>query len=77
MKGGSINIFKSAFKGRMFSVLSIILISKILRLPKLSQEVELILDNCPPTFDFTEVDEKSVEDIDLCIETMEKVNGIE
>ncbi|MGC1121036.1 MAG: hypothetical protein WBA22_08070 [Candidatus Methanofastidiosia archaeon] len=77
MKGGSVNMSKSTFKGSMSSVLPITLISKILRMPKLSREVELILDNCPPTFDFTEVDDKSVEDIDLCIMTMEKVNGIE
>ena len=70
------NILKLIGKKRLSLVMSMVLISFILKLPRFSKEVELILDNCPPTFDFTEVDDKTVEEIDLSILVMEKVNGI-
>lgn len=55
---------------------AIALIVSILKLPKFDKEVELILDNCPPPFDFTEAGNITVEEIDLSILVMEKINGV-
>ncbi|MBU7010402.1 MAG: hypothetical protein HXS46_06895 [Theionarchaea archaeon] len=58
-------------------VIAIVLVAAILKLPKLDQEVELILDNCPPTFDFTESGNQTIEEIDQSIMVMEKVNRVD
>lgn len=48
-----------------------------MKLPKFDKEVELLLDSCPTPFDFTEVGNMSVEEIDLSFQLMRKINGIE
>ncbi len=50
----------------------IVSIVSTLKLPKFDKEVELLLDSCPPPFDFTEAGNKTVEEIDRAILTMEK-----
>ncbi|MBU7011359.1 MAG: hypothetical protein HXS46_11780 [Theionarchaea archaeon] len=42
----------------------------------LDERVELILDNCPPGFDFTEAGRIPVEKIERSIEVMEKINRV-
>jgi hypothetical protein len=42
----------------------------------LDRRVELIPDNCPPGFDFTEVGRIPVEEIETSIEVMEKINKV-
>lgn len=42
----------------------------------LDKKVELILDNCPPGFDFTEIGRISVEEIETSIKVMEKINKV-
>ncbi len=60
-----------------YPVMAIILIASILKLPKFDKEVELILDNCPPTFDFTEAGNMTVEEIDRSTLVMEKINKVD
>ena len=57
-------------------ILTIVLISNTLKFLKLEKEVELILDNCPPTFDFTEAGNTKLEEIDRSILVMEKINKV-
>jgi len=42
----------------------------------LDKKVELILDNCPPGFDFTEAGRIPVEKIETSIKVMKKINNI-
>jgi len=42
----------------------------------LDKKVELILDNCPPGFDFTEAGRIPVEEIEASIRVMEKINKV-
>lgn len=42
----------------------------------LDEKVELILDNCPPGFDFTEAGRIPVEKIERSIKVMEKINKV-
>ena len=58
------------------SYLPISLISAIGKLLTFDKEVELITDNCPPTFDFTEAGHVTVEEIDRSILVMERINRV-
>ena len=42
----------------------------------LDKKVELILDNCPPGFDFTEAGKIPVKKIESSIKVMEKINKV-
>jgi hypothetical protein len=42
----------------------------------LDKKVELILDSCPPGFDFTEAGRIPVEKIESSIRVMEKINKV-
>jgi hypothetical protein len=42
----------------------------------LDKKVELILDNCPPGFDFTDAGRIPVEKIETSIKAMKKINNI-
>ena len=59
------------------SLMAALLIGSILNSLKFEKEVELILDNCPPTFDFSEAGNITIEKIDRSILVMEKINKVE
>ena len=71
------NIHKWLKKSSVSPIIATILITGILKSLKFDKEVELILDNCPPTFDFTEGGDKTVEEIDRSILVMEKINKVD
>jgi hypothetical protein len=62
---------------KRLSHLLISLISAIDELLTFDKEVELIIDNCPPTFDFTEAGNMTVEEIDRSILVMERINRVD
>jgi hypothetical protein len=52
------------------------IIDRTKRFLKYGKEVDLTLDNCPPTFDFTEAGNTPIEKIDKSFRVMEKVNRV-
>lgn len=42
----------------------------------LDKKVELMLDNCPPGFDFTDAGRIPVEEIETSLKVMKKINKI-
>jgi hypothetical protein len=66
-----------SLKKRLSRLLPISLISAIGELLTFDKEVELIIDNCPPTFDFTEAGNVTVEEIDQSILVMERINRVD